>query len=175
MKSIKKYPSQAELVEIFTYCDSGNLYWKSHISNGTDISKPAGSLQKTGYIRIQINKSLFRLNRLIYIFHNGDIPEGLVIDHINDNISDNRIGNLQAITNQKNTSKRKTNNNNTSGYRGVCWDKRSNKWKAQLRSNGKQISIGLFHNKHDAALAYNIAAQQNFGEFAKLNELTSSF
>src|SRR3972149_1592949 len=59
---------------------------------------------------------------------------------------------------------------NTSGYKGVYWNKRRQKWLARVEINDKKISLGAFDNKLDAAKAYNIGAIKYFGEFAKLND-----
>jgi len=96
-----KYPTQNELRELFEYRD-GNLYWKK--SNGTKITagKIAGSLSKdSGYIFIRLGK-LYRSHRLIWIYHYGDIPEGLQIDHINRIRNDNRIENLRVVSQSTN-------------------------------------------------------------------------
>jgi HNH endonuclease/AP2 domain len=97
-----------------------------------------------------------------------DAPKGLEVDHINGNPLDNRRNNLRLVThsqNQKNMSKHK---DNKSGYKGVSWHKKAKKWQVHV---GKKGYIGLFTDPKEAAKAYNIAALEHFGEFAKLNEI----
>jgi hypothetical protein len=56
-----------------------------------------------------------------------------------------------------------------SKYRGVCWEKSSNKWKAAIRYNGKLQCLGLFEDDEEAARAYDSAARLQQGEKAQLN------
>lgn len=91
------------------------------------------------------------------------------VDHINGDGLDNRIENLRICTHGQNMSNRKLHKNNTSGYKGVNWERE--KWRATIYKNGKKISLGCFHDILDAAMAYNKAAIKHYGEFAKLNEV----
>ena len=60
---------------------------------------------------------------------------------------------------------------NTSGTKGVCWNKRDMKWKAQIMINGKQINLGSFINKDDAINIRIQRAKDEFGEFINKCEL----
>jgi hypothetical protein len=91
------------------------------------------------------------------------------IDHKNGNSLDNRRKNLRAATSIQNGQNAKRYSSNTSGYTGVAWSKRSNKWIAYISDNGKRVHLGYFTDKHDAAMAYNKAAKQYHGEFATFN------
>jgi hypothetical protein len=97
------------------------------------------------------------------------------IDHINGNGLDNRKVNLRLATNQQNNANTSIRNDNTSGYKGVYYKKdreqRKKKWGAQININKKNISLGYFLTKEEAALAYNEAAIKYFGEFAYLNKV----
>lgn len=98
-------------------------------------------------------------------------PENKYIDHINGDGLDNRRCNLRFCTNtenQRNSIKRKI---TTSKYKGVCWSKVSEKWYSSITINYKQINLGFYDSESEAAIAYNIAAKKNFGEFARLNEV----
>jgi hypothetical protein len=97
--------------------------------------------------------------------------DGVIIDHINANGLDNRKENLRFCTrkeNNRNSSKQK---NNKSGFKGVCWYKRCSKWHARIMVDGKNIDLGLFSDVKEAAKAYNIAAMEHYGEFARLNDI----
>ncbi len=78
----------------------------------------------------------------------------LVVDHINNVKTDNRLENLQLVTTRHNTTKDKT---GTSKYTGVSWHKRGKKWKSCIRIRGSKISLGYFTDENDAALAYQNA------------------
>jgi len=98
-------------------------------------------------------------------------PKGLHTDHINRNKLDNRKENLRTCSLSQNLRNRGKQSNNTSGYKGVCWHKRANKWVVFIEVNKKQLYLGLHENIIDAARTYNAAAKKHYGEFAKLNNI----
>lgn len=97
-------------------------------------------------------------------------PPGTVVDHINHNTLDNRKRNLRVCSQHGNQANRmKTKGINTSKYKGVSWDQDRSRWKAQIAPNRKNRLIGRFLSEKEAALAYDSAALQCFGQFAKVN------
>ena len=99
-----------------------------------------------------------------------DCPEGLLVDHINGNKLDNRVSNLRVVTVAQNQMNRRTVRKNTSSiYKGVSKNKRNGKWRSYIKYSGKYVSLGEFHAEIDAALAYDAAAIQYFGEYAATN------
>ena len=93
-------------------------------------------------------------------------PKGLFSDHINGNKLDNRRSNLRICTHHQNNLNRP---NVTGKYKGVYWCKRQQRWMAQIMKNQANIYVGSFHTPEEAALAYNEAAKEYHGEFARLN------
>ena len=92
------------------------------------------------------------------------------IDHRSGDLLDNRKNNLRGCSHQENIfNSRVLGKNNTSGYKGVSLGRSGEKWIAQIKINYKNIYLGLFSDKIDAAMAYNNAAVKYFGEFAKIN------
>jgi hypothetical protein len=83
------------------------------------------------------------------------------VDHIDRNSLNNLRDNLRPVTPKQNCENRRTHKNNTSGARGVCWHKRSQKWLARICHNGKQIHLGCFDFRDDAEAAA-IAARKQF-------------
>lgn len=98
-------------------------------------------------------------------------PVGMETDHKNGNKADNRRENLRICTKGQNNANRGLAANNTSGYKGVTWDKNRNKWFAQTKLAQKKINLGRFSTKEEAALAYNAFVKEHFGDFARLNEV----
>ena len=98
-------------------------------------------------------RKLWKVHQLIAItFLLHDIKsKTLVIDHIDNNKLNNRLDNLQLITQRQNLSKDKK---GLSKYTGVSWSKSSKKWKAQIRVNYKDIYLGLFDNELDSSKSY---------------------
>ncbi len=92
-------------------------------------------------------------------------------DHIDRNPLNNQKYNLRSATHQQNcfnTSKKK---NCASQYKGVCWHKPTQKWRAKVHKAGKCYDLGYHVYEIDAALAYNAKALELFGEFATLNNV----
>jgi hypothetical protein len=97
--------------------------------------------------------------------------DGQQVDHRNGNGLDNRRFNLRLSTKAENGRNRGPNRNNTSGYKRVCWHAQRGKWLASIQLDRKQINLGLFTDPVDAAIAYDLAAIEHFGEFAWTNFL----
>jgi hypothetical protein len=111
------------------------------------------------------DSKIVRLHRLIM-----NAPEGLLVDHKNNNTLDNRMANLRLAThaqNMQNRGKRRT--KATSQYIGVSFDRSHGKWRAQIKYQGKYINLGRFDSEIEAAKAYDAAARKYHGEFARLN------
>jgi hypothetical protein len=95
------------------------------------------------------------------------------IDHIDRDPMNNRINNLRACSPNENRQNVGPQKRNTSGYKGVSWNKRDNLWQAMISINGTTKNLGSFNCKHEAAKAYNKAAKTHYKEFAYINAITS--
>jgi len=114
-----------------------------------------------GYIRsTKINNKRIYIHRLV-----TNCPSKMDIDHINHNIIDNRKSNLRICEHQKNMCNYTKPKNNTSGVKGISWDKYNNKWKAEIMENRKKISIGNFNKFEDAVKARKEAEEKYYGEY----------
>lgn len=98
-----------------------------------------------------------------------DVPAGMDVDHINHRTLDNRRDNLRLCTRSQNSQNRLLGSRNTSGLKGVSWDRQKRKWGASGRLAGKTYHLGHFDDPVEAARAYDAFARENFGEFALLN------
>jgi len=98
-------------------------------------------------------------------------PDGMHTDHINGDKLDNRAENLRVCSASENQMNSEKNKNSSSKYKGVSFYKRDEKWQAGIMLNRKDIYLGRFTSEIEAAKAYNEAAINYFGEFAKLNIL----
>lgn len=119
-------------------------------------------LKKDGYAS---NNKKILLHRLI-----TDCPKDMVIDHINHDPLDNRKSNLRVCTQHQNLMNSSKRNDNTSGVIGVSYDKRINKWHAQIMYNKKHIHLGCFNTKEEAAEARRQAEIKYFGEYRNKDE-----
>ena len=121
------------------------------------------------YFDARINGEPNTLHRII-----SQCPSGMVVDHINGDTLDNKMSNLRICTklqNQYNQKKHKGKRH--SKYKGVTFRKelKSKPWEAFIYKDYKSKRLGYFATEKEAALAYNEAAKESYGEFAKLNEL----
>lgn len=99
-------------------------------------------------------------------------PKGVETDHRdNDTLNNQRI-NLRLSTSKQNAKNKRLSKSNTSGYKGVCWDKYCSKWKASIRVDMIRKHLGNFNTPEEAALAYNYASEIYHGEFSKPNKIT---
>jgi hypothetical protein len=91
------------------------------------------------------------------------------VDHIDHDKNNNDVSNLRWSTHSQNLMNMSKRSNTSSTYKGVCWEKQAQKWRANIRLDGKTKHLGRFENEVQAAVAYNDAAIQYFTEFACLN------
>lgn len=103
------------------------------------------------------------LNRMI----ERELIDGEQCDHINCNELDNRRVNLRVCNHAENNRNKSITISNTSGYKGVSWSKKTNKWRADIMVNSQHIYLGLFDDPKEAYAAYCEAALKYFGEFAR--------
>lgn len=112
------------------------------------------------------NRSTILMHRLILGLKPGDKRQS---DHINQNGLDNQRTNLRSASASQNQANRRFRKDNHSGYRGVRWDKQKQCWRADITFHSKSMCLGLFKNRQEAAMAYDLKAKEFFGEFANLN------
>jgi hypothetical protein len=116
----------------------------------------------TGYIEIHVYGANHYGHRLAWIYMHGAIPEGMRVDHQNQDRSDNRAENLRLATHADNLRNCKVRVDNTSGVKGVSFDPIRKKWTARV----SRRYIGRFDTLEAAAGARRAAAEKAFGAFA---------
>jgi hypothetical protein len=121
-----------------------------------------------------INKpKSFKIHRLVLEAFEGKSKDANQknVDHIDCNKTNNCLFNLRWVSQQQNTFNRSMNNRNTSGVKGICFDKTRNKWRAQIMINKKNIYLGLFDNIEDAKIARQNKAKELFGDYLNKCEI----
>lgn len=93
------------------------------------------------------------------------------VDHKDHNGLNNCNRNLRCTTRKQNSYNQQLRRTTSSGLKGVCWHKASNKWRAYITVNGQMIHLGVFRVKCDAARAYNKAAKHHHGKHSNVNKL----
>ena len=109
---------------------TGLFKWR-YTGKGRRNDLRAGTKNPFGYLVITFEFQRYMAHILAWAFIHGEFPDK-EMDHINRDPTDNRIENLRLVTHGQNLANSKTRTDNTSGERGVCWDKQKNKWKVQM-------------------------------------------
>lgn len=164
-------PSIERLYELLRLdAETGRLYWR--INSGgvcrTKVGKEAGWRNVRGYRRLVIDGKELPAHHVVFAMVVGRWPVDR-LDHRNTIRDDNRPLNLREATNAKNLCNRGANKNNTSGVKGVCWDKQREKWVSQIMVAGKTINLGRHDDLDLAALVYAEAARKYHGEFSRVS------
>lgn len=119
------------------------------------------------YAVTKLNGKSVGMHRLLCAISDPKIK----VDHHDHNGLNNQRENLRVCTHQQNSRnmglRRKL---NKSGYKGVSWKKKNNKWVAQIKVGPEVRYLGLFSDPRDAALAYDRVAIAEFGDFAATNQ-----
>jgi hypothetical protein len=113
-----------------------------------------------GYRRIAIGGVRLLAHRVIWAYHHGEWPNGM-IDHINGNRSDNRLENLRVVSSLDNARNARYSDRTGLGCIGVRWDRANSKWRAAIGIGGRKTKhIGMFVNLDDAINARKLAEVQ---------------
>mgnify|MGYP000574837211 CR=1 FL=1 len=152
------------LNELFTYDkETGKLYWKA-ARRGVTVGKEAGHDNGKGYLRVRINRKLYVVHRIIFLMHKGYYPA--LLDHIDGNTHNNKIENLRPASKSQNQHNSKTYKNNTTGYKGVSYNKQSKKFSATIALNYKPIWLGYHNTPEEADAVVRAAREELHGNFA---------
>lgn len=173
-------PTPEQLRELLRYePETGKLFWKPRPAemfsslriSRTWNSRYAGKEAFTskwgnGYRRGGIFDIDYSAHRVIWAMAYGEWPQEEV-DHINCIKDDNRICNLRMATSSENKWNSRERGNNSSGFKGVSWDKFRGKWSSKISKSGKSRFLGRFGTAREAAQAYADAADEMHGEFSR--------
>lgn len=146
--------------DIFGY-DDGLLY---NLKSG----KIYCNLDREGYIRVRISGKEYRAHRIIWEMFKGAIEEGMLIDHIDGDVYNNRIENLRVVSRQQNNANRKVHANTTGLPRGVTINT-SGKYRARTTCKGITYSLGTFNTPEEAHLAVVAKHKEINTEYSAFN------
>lgn len=110
-------------------------------------------------------------NRTLVYMHDAIMapPKGFRVDHRKGDGLDNRREMLRVCTNYQNNQNARKRKDNSSGYKGVTWNKVRRKYQARIQVNHKSMSLGYYDDPANAANAYDVAARKHFGDYARTN------
>lgn len=144
--------------------ESGLFTWTTNVSSRALTGQTAGTLVN-GYVCISIFGKRYQAHRLAFALVNGEFPT-LLVDHINGVINDNRWSNLRLATNSQNTCNSRLSSRNSTGVKGVSFDRSRNLYRARIDINGSAIRLGRFDSLEDASQAVFDARLFYHKEFA---------
>ena len=163
--------------EMFLPIDGYENYFISNFGNVKNVKtnkilKPGND--KNGYKLINLCKNgkvkTFTVHRLVAIAFLENPDNKQMIDHIDENKSNNNVKNLRWATNQENLANRGKQKNNTSGFKGVCFNKPTNKYQSKISINGKIKHLGYYETAEEASRAYEAKAKVIHKEFYYKNK-----
>jgi len=161
--------TQEMVKEMFDYRVDGKLIRRHSIMGNGNYAgavvgtKPTGA-RNSRYSTTKIHGEHWCVHKLIYLYHHGVVPDQL--DHINRDSTDNRIENLRPANSSENTRNRRLFSNNTSGCKGVTWNKRIKKWQSYVSMNLKTKHLGYFEDLELADLVSTEARDLYHGKYA---------
>lgn len=159
-----------DLTSKLNYCPlTGVFTWKVKPSRQIRLGAIAGTLDSDGYRKIKVCGKVVHSHRLAWFYVFGYMPEK-EIDHINRVKDDNRINNLREATRSENAKNKEKSSANKSGYKGVSFQVKAQKWFAHIRISGKNKHLGCFDSPLRASLAYRLASHFYHGEFSPVIE-----
>ena len=159
MKKIKLTQGEYALVDDEDYDKFSKIKWYVFRACPTLNYAMCSKKQQNGKFRN------FNMSREVMM----NVPKGMVVDHIDGNGLNNQKKNLRIATTSQNGMNRKDNCNNTSGHRGVCYNKKNKKWQAQTMSMGKPVYLGMYDDILEAAKAYKEYAKKNYKQYRRIN------
>ena len=131
--------------------------------------KPSDSGYQVINLRKNGKSKTHYVHRLVAEAFVDNPAEKRCVDHIDGNRKNNNCENLRYATHSENSMNQRIQTNTSSRYKGVCLDKRRNKWMVRINTNSETVFLGSFANEREAGAAYNVAAVDLHKEFARLN------
>lgn len=159
--------TQRRLKEVLSYDPaSGHFSWTG-AQPGTRAGKRAGCVRACmgkRYWGIRVDRRLYFAHRLAYLYVKGCWPVATV-DHRNGDGMDNSWENLRPATQSENLRNARSRQADRP-FGGYYFDKGEKRWRAAMRIDGRQKTIGLFDTAEEAASAYVETSLEVFGEFS---------
>lgn len=124
------------------------------------------SINGRGYGQFYVCGKMVRAHRFAYESLEGEIPPHYFLDHICQNKKCVNPQHLRMATINDNNRYCPKRVDNTSGYKGVTWHKKTKKWCAKIKVNNREVALGYYDFPEDAYSAYCEAAKKYHGEFS---------
>ncbi len=160
--------SVEELHRLFRYDpDTGQVWWRVDVAAHVKAGSLVASKDTRGYLRVKYLGKSYKLHNVIWAMQTGAWPEPGTVDHKNRDNSNNSWNNLR----ESDASRQQRNRvlKNASGFRGVRREPGKNKYRSEMRLNGRSVTLGHFDTAVEAAKVYDTAVLKHHGNTAITN------
>lgn len=159
-------PTQERLKQVVEYdSETGVFRWKLSTGPRVKVGEVTGAAKPPIYGRIQIDGVRYVSSRLAWLYVYGEYPD-VLIDHINTDITDNRIVNLRLATSSDNVKNTIVQKESKTGVKGVTYSTSSiGKFEARIGHEGKNYYLGIFNTIEQAKEVLDKKRQELHGEF----------
>lgn len=154
--------TKEEVEDAFEYND--NQLWRKAWTNKNGVHYPRKLIENVafdehGYCRFRFKFRIVRYHVIVYLLTKGEIPDNMVIDHIDGNVLNNTPNNLRLVSNRQNQQNHKKHRDGK--LPGATYRKKSNRWCSRAVVSGKIVNLGCFATELEAHQAYlNYIAQK---------------
>lgn len=165
MKEIQLTQGQVALIDDEDFELVSRYKWFALYNPNTDSYYALANIPNGG--RTLSYCDVIRMHTLI-----AGTPDGMNTDHKNHNTLDNRRQNLRPCTYSQSSCNRKMRADNSTGYKGVTFEKKKKLFRAMITVDGRRIGLGRYKTAEQASIAYETAAEELHGEFSYKNSMS---
>jgi hypothetical protein len=158
-------PSLECVSSLLEYHAEIGIFLRRKDTRGARAGQIAGCSARNGYVMIRVADGAYLAHRIAWLLSYGEWPDG-VIDHINGVRSDNRLANLRLCSTSENLRNAKLRSDNTSGVKGIYWNKKLSSWQVHVKDGGRTVYGGIYKDLDDAKRAVMQLRERLHGEFA---------
>lgn len=157
--------TQNRLKELLHYDPVTGIWtWKVIRTGYAYIGSQAGNITKHGYRNIRVDGKLYRSSRLVYLYMKNEWPSE-EIDHIDRNRSNDKWDNLRKADSCQNSYNRGVRTDNSTGHKGICRHKTTQKYQVNIGVNKKFLYLGSFDTLDEAIKVRKEAELKYHGEY----------
>ena len=161
-----KVLSYADFDELLSYDkENGKIYQKKKRQK-VAVGSEAGTITPFGHRYAQLFGRKYPIHHLVWLFETKSFPKKF-LDHKDGNPINNKFSNLREVTTKQNTENRGKQKNNKTGFKGVSFNCRLQKYVAQIQHNSKTIYLGVYKTPEEASFMYQSAAKELFSHYKK--------
>lgn len=157
---------QFKLKELLTYdAETGLFHYNTSWGRSIKEGKLAGTKATDDYVKISLLGKMYQAHRLAWLYVHGAWPDG-IIDHIDGVVTNNKLENLRVVSLNENAWNSKIPVTNTSGVKGVAWNKEKRKWRAKIGHKRRTLHVGYFNSIEEAEAALREFRENLHGDYA---------